>query len=73
MATVEEQKSTGFLFPYRGLEVGKKPNLEVKTRVCNFKRILKKDLLCIRSLSRKSVTEKLLSNWQKAIFLGILV
>jgi len=55
------------------LEVGKKPKLGVKTRVYNFERILKKDLLLVRNLSGKYLMEKLLSNKQKRIFLGIIV
>jgi len=55
------------------LEVGKKPKLGVKTRVYNIERIFKKDLLLIRNLSGKYVMEKLLSNKQKRIFLGIVV
>jgi len=55
------------------LEVGKKPKPGVKTRVYNFERILKKDLLLVRNLSGKYVMEKLLSNKQKRIFLGIIV
>jgi len=55
------------------LEVGKKPKLGVKTRMYNFERILKKDLLFIRNLIGKYFMEKLLSNKQKRIFLGILM
>jgi len=55
------------------LEVGKKPKLGVKTRVYNFERVLKKDLLLVRNLSGKYLVEKLLSDEPKRIFLGILV
>jgi len=41
--------------------------------VYTFERILKKDLLSIWNPSRKHFVEKLLSNKQKRIFLGIVV
>jgi len=53
--------------------VRKKPKLAVKTRVYDFERILKKDLLLVRNLIGKYLAEKLLSNKQKRIFLGIIV
>lgn len=67
------KKNTGFPFT---LEFGGREETKaggVKTRVYNFERILKKDLLSIRNPSRKHFVEKLLSNKQKRIFLGIVV
>jgi hypothetical protein len=41
--------------------------------VYTFERIFKKDLLLVRNLSGKYLVEKLLSDEQKRIFLGIIV
>jgi len=66
------KKSTGFPFP---LEFGGREETKAggeNPRV-QFKRILKKDLLLVRNLSEKYLMEKLLSNKQKRLFLGIIV